>query len=239
MRILSAFAIVAIAIAGLAGCGANRLVLQMAAGPQQELIIRDGNSVLVSTRKNVVQVQAMPQTGDGRVRLVVAIHNLQRKNETMRVTSISARGGGPDGKRAAVRLFTYDELMVEQQQSKNAAAVASVLSTMAGSMSSMSAASAMPTAPNYGTIQAQAAMNQSMAAQNVAMAEDSRRQSDANMEALSAENMKDHTLMPGEWYGGVIVLQAAERDESNKTVYSVSIPFGGETHEFQITQVAM
>ena len=243
----------------LAGCAAtsntpNRLTMQMTEGPHQELIIRDGKYILVSPKRNVVMVQGVPQTGDGRVRVLVAIHNLQAKNETMLVSSIVAHGGGADGRKAALRVFSYDELMAEQEADRKAqvakndsdAAMLSAVSAMAGGTAMMSAARVPISNPNFGLIQSEAQMTVATSEDTIAAAEQERQakndSADAgtavNMEALSRDNLKDHTLLPGEWHGGVVVFQAAPEQTSN-TVYRITVPFGGESHEFLITQVAM
>jgi hypothetical protein len=53
---------------------------------------------------------------------------------------------------------------------------------------------------------------------------------------LNETILKDHTVMPGEWYGGIIVLDVPQKDQSGNAEYTLTLPFGGEVHEFRVRQ---
>jgi hypothetical protein len=53
---------------------------------------------------------------------------------------------------------------------------------------------------------------------------------------LQATVIKDHTLMPGEWHGGVIVIDPPGKTDGGAAEYSISLTFAGETHTFLVNQ---
>ena len=44
--------------------------------------------------------------------------------------------------------------------------------------------------------------------------------------------------MPGEWYGGTVVLEPVPQEGNKGVRYSIAVSFGGEVHEFIVTQAA-
>ena len=59
-----------------------------------------------------------------------------------------------------------------------------------------------------------------------------------NMVALERGIIKDNTLMPGEWYGGQLVLQPLSSDGDGPKNYTISLLVGSERHEIDISQVS-
>jgi len=55
---------------------------------------------------------------------------------------------------------------------------------------------------------------------------------------LQATILKDNTVMPGEWYGGTVVLAPPEKAQEGATAYTIAVAFGGEEHSFAVSQVA-
>jgi hypothetical protein len=63
-----------------------------------------------------------------------------------------------------------------------------------------------------------------------------RAEGELNLQRLEQTILKDHTVLPGEWYGGTIVLEVPPRGAGDITEYTISVRFGGEVHEFQVRQ---
>jgi hypothetical protein len=77
------------------------------------------------------------------------------------------------------------------------------------------------------------------AAQNEAMIASTIEAGQQNMAALENSILKDNTLMPGEWYGGQLQLQAPQRSKAGPKVYSIVIQLGADRHEITIEQAAV
>ena len=103
--------------------------------------------------------------------------------------------------------------------------------------------SAGPHGTRYGTYsqttynpalaQAAADANARQTAGNLAAIED---QAQAKLGELQATIIKDHTLMPGEWHGGVVVIDTPEKSDAGAAEYEISLAFDGETHTFVVNQ---
>src|SRR5262249_45363890 len=89
----------------------------------------------------------------------------------------------------------------------------------------------------YSQAQAQAAMDANMQATigNMAAIEN---QAQAKLSELEAAIIRDHTLMPGEWHGGVIVIDPPEKSDNGRAEYSISLVVDGESHTFRVGQQA-
>ncbi|MCX7310197.1 MAG: hypothetical protein NTV56_00350, partial [Alphaproteobacteria bacterium] len=59
-----------------------------------------------------------------------------------------------------------------------------------------------------------------------------------NMAALEQGIIKDNTLMPGEWYGGKLVLQPLSSEGDGPKSYSIALLVGSDRHEIDISQVS-
>src|SRR5262249_30654590 len=158
-----------------------------------------------------------------------------------------------DGKRVGVRVFRYDELVQEEETRQKVAAFGAALSGFGRAMSAASAgnvtttgavATQGPYGTTYGTYSAstydpaRAQMAQSLAAaETSADFERLRAQGETNLRALDATILKDNTVMPGEWYGGTIVLAPPAKSASGGKDYSIVIDFGGEEHTFAVSHL--
>jgi hypothetical protein len=49
--------------------------------------------------------------------------------------------------------------------------------------------------------------------------------------------LKDNTVLPGEWYGGSIVLAPPQKADDGSSSYVITVDFAGEQHSFAISQV--
>jgi hypothetical protein len=61
-------------------------------------------------------------------------------------------------------------------------------------------------------------------------------QGEHNLARLQQTIIKDHTLMPGEWFGGLVVLDTPKKSESGLAEYLITIDLGGEAHTFRVRQ---
>jgi hypothetical protein len=114
-------------------------------------------------------------------------------------------------------------------------------STTTGSFSSYgygrSAAHGTYQATTYNAYNAQLAQQAASAQTNAEIAT-MQAEGERNLQALNQTILKDHTVLPGEWYGGTIVMERPPRPDQEVAQYNLSIRFGGEVHEFQIRQAA-
>jgi hypothetical protein len=167
--------------------------------------------------------------------------------------SASARAIFSDGSQAKIKVFTYNELVAEEKRRQTMRAIGVAL---AGAGRAMEAANAGYTSTTgsfnaygsngvsaYGSYQSSSYSNyQAFTAQQLASAQTSadfasiRAEGQYNLAALSATIMKDHTLMPGEWYGGLIVLDTPPKGRNGAVSYVISFALDGDVHEFQVHQ---
>jgi hypothetical protein len=75
-------------------------------------------------------------------------------------------------------------------------------------------------------------------AQNDALISATIEQGQQNLATLEKSVIKDDTLLPGEWYGGLLVLQPLASSESRNPpkTYSIALLVGQDRHQIDITQ---
>jgi hypothetical protein len=236
----------------LCGCSAPKDAYTLTPSNNQQAVVRDGVPALVSSRKHVVFLRplASHQVSYARPRFVVALLNRGKAPATLKVSDIIVESTRP--RRAKMRVFTHAELAQEVETQRNTQLVLGALSAAAGAYSaaqsgySQTTGSYSGTGPygsSYGTYsattynpavaQVAAEANAERAASNLAGIE---AQAQGKLAELQATVIKDHTLMPGEWHGGVIVLAPPEKGEAEGAEYSISITFDGEQHSFTVSQ---
>lgn len=222
-----ALALVAVS---LAGCVTGQTTA-FRQGPGQMALVRDGRPSISSQKAKtaVILAPAARQTAVGvRPTLVVAIQNRSSQPTTFRLAAVKATqvGGSNDG--AELKVYSYDELVAEEQSRRVAAAI--LVGLAAGANAAAAANSSRnPYINNW---------NQHVAArQNADLAASVAAQGEVNMAVLEQTIIKDNTLMPGEWYGGVMQIQApTTTDIATPTAYALDIEIGGEHHVFDVTQ---
>jgi len=236
----------------LCGCSAPKDVYSLKPSHDQQAVVRDGVPALVSSRKHIVFLRplASHQVSYERPRFVVALLNRGKAAATLKVSDIVVEASQP--RRVKMRVYTHAELAQEVESQRNTQLVLGALSAAAGAYSaaqsgySYTTGSYSRTGPygtSYGTYnattynpaaaQAAAEANAQRAANNIA---DIETQAQGKLAELQATVIKDHTLMPGEWHGGLIVLAPPERGEAAAAEYSILISFDGEQHSFTVTQ---
>jgi hypothetical protein len=209
MRIREKFA-AGVAMLSLAGCvtTSTDVVRFTPKSPQQQAMIRDGESVIIS-RGKISQVTLRPATRqviNGRPTFIVDIQNLSRQPVTFRVSEVSAQQMlGPEPH--DLKVFSYDELVQEEKNAQVGRALGVALVAGANSYSA---------GRSYWR-QARADDQNADLAANVAAA------GARNLQALEMLAIKDNTLLPGETYGGRLVLQGPEAGDT-------------DVHQFQIAQ---
>lgn len=233
-------------------CSAPKDIVSLTPIANQQAITRDGVPALVSTKRNVVFLRPVaPQQGSNeRPRFVVALLNRGKAPATFHVADINVQSTQP--RKAKVKVYTHAELTQEVEEQRNAALFVSALSGVAGAISASQAGythttgsitASSPYGTAYGTYsgttynpalaQAAANANAQNTAANMSMIEG---QAQRMLSQLQATIIKDHTLMPGEWHGGVIVLGVPEKQTSGVADYVITLTFDGEEHSFNVNQ---
>lgn len=229
--------------------------IHLAAAPGQEAIIRDGVPALVSRKKHVVMLRPNSRVIEGSARpaFKIAVTNLGSTPHDLLESSISARQS-VDGKSVAVRVHRYDELVQEEKNKQTMAAIGAGLAGVGRAMSAANAgyvtstgsvntygygghAYGTYTATTYDPLRAQIAQ-QAANEQTDADFEQIRVQGERNLGALQQTILKDNTVLPGEWYGGTVVLDQPAQSGNGPAEYVVSVQFAGELHEFAVKQAS-
>jgi hypothetical protein len=247
------FVIVCSLAGTLAGCVTAETV-QFRPNAQQHALIRDGQAALVSRRQNslvMISPASRQFQAGARPVFVVGINNLTRQPIDFRVANVDVRQIVNQNS-VALKVFTFDELMTEERNRQIAAAIIGGLAVAANSYSAATAgrynSTSTVTTPRGSTYlvntsgysPAAAAIAQANAnAQNNAVIASTIEQGQLNMAALERGIIKDNTLLPGEWYGGKLVLQPPNADGDGPKTYSISLKVGPDQHEIEITQAAV
>jgi len=239
-----------IAVAMLSGCASTETVRFQPKADQQSLV-RDGQSALVSRRKNsivLVSPAAREFRTGGRPVFDVGINNLSKGPLDFRVSDIQATQA-VNGEVAQLKVITYEELTQEERNRQVASALLVGLAAAGNSMSASQAGYYNSTSTVYGprgayTVNttgyspAAAGIAQSnAAAQNDAMISATIGQGRANLANLERSAIKDNTLLPGEWYGGQLHLEALAQSGEAKS-YKIVLMVGPDRHEIEIEQAS-
>lgn len=147
--------------------------------------------------------------------------------------------------------MTFEELATEERNRQIAVAIMGGLAAGANAYSASQAGrynqTSTVTTPRGNVYQvnttgysptANAIAQSNAAAQNEAMIGAMIERGQQNMAALEQGIIKDNTLMPGEWYGGQLVLQPLSSEGDGPKNYTIALLVGSERHEIDISQVA-
>lgn len=234
---------------GLAGCSAPERVILNATDGQQS-IVRDGIPALISTKKHIVMLRpnARQLGGNSRPAFTIVVRNQGSKPETFLETGVRAQQK-IGNQTIAVRVFSYDELVQEETDRQRMAAVGAALAAAGRGVQAANAGYTTTTGTIHGPYGTSSYVAQgydparAQAAQSLAAAETQadidalRSTGERNLTALENTILKDNTVMPGEWYGGTIVLSPPLEATRGGKSYSISIRFGGEEHKFAVSQI--
>jgi hypothetical protein len=236
----------------LCGCSPAKDVISLAPAANQQAMTRDGVPALVSSKRHVVFLRplAPQQVSSQRPQFVVAILNRGKAPATLKVADIEVQSTRP--RQARMRVYTHTELAQEVEDQRNAALFLTALSGVAGAVSASQAGythttGSIKTSSPYGTTYGSYSGTTYNPALAQAAANANVRQTGNDMAAiegdaqralsqLQATVVKDHTLMPGEWHGGLIVLGNPEKGEAGAAEYAITVIFDGEEHSFSVSQ---
>jgi hypothetical protein len=248
MRIVLAYGLCAL----VAGC-ANTETVQFRPKAQQQAMIRDGQPALVSrTKSSIVMVRPASRQfqAGGRPVYVVAITNLGGAPINFLMANVEVTQN-VKGQAFAVKVMTFEQLATEERNRQIAVAVMGGLAAGANAYSASQAGrysqTSTVTTPRGNVYQvnttgysptANAIAQSNAAAQNEAMIGAMIERGQQNMAALEQGIIKDNTLMPGEWYGGQLVLQPLSSEGDGPKNYTIALLVGSERHEIDISQVA-
>lgn len=219
---------------------------------QQEAIVRDGQPALISKKpKSVVMVRPATRSFQGgeRPAFVVAVLNTGPAPATLYVHDVRVSQSIPGDKPYELKVYSYDDLVAEEKQAQLNRAILVSLAAGANAAAAANAgyynASGTVYSP-YGVSRvtvsgydpsAAAIANANAAATNSAMIADAVETGQRNLAVLEQSVMKDNTVLPGEWYGGRVVIAPPKLVATDKPkVYRITVSFAGEVHEIDVTQ---
>jgi hypothetical protein len=203
---------ICVAVAMLSGCASTETV-HFRPRPDQQALVRDGQSALVSRRKNsivLIRPAAREFRTGARPVFVVGINNLSKGPLEFRVADIDATQS-INGEVAQLKVITYEDLKQEERNRQVASAILVGLAAGANAAAASQAGYYHSNSTVYGPrgtynvsttgySPAAAAIAQSnAAATNEAMISATIEQGQANLANLERSVMKDNTLLPGEW----------------------------------------
>jgi len=231
----------------LTGCASGEHI-SLVANSYQQSLVRDGVPTLISTEKQVVMLRPATSTmrrGD-RPKFVVAVYNRSKRPMELRVSDVTASQSGPQ--RTAIHVYSYDELVAEVRRKQAWAAVGVALSGAAGAINAANAGytttygtySSGPYSGTYsattydaGRAYAAQSINNAETAENFAAIQ---AQGQQRLGELQNNILKDNTVLPGEWIGGIVVLDRPAKGADDVARYEIDVRFGDEVHSFTVNQ---
>ena len=226
----------------------------------QKCVFRDGRKTMFSQKENIVAIAAKEKTvsGNARLEFIVAVNNMTSDEVVFSTDNISATANNlesPDS--VDLHVYSYEELVREEEKSRTWQAIGAALS---GAVDSMNAANAGysntygnysgSTYSNYGTSYntygtysattydygaAQAAQNAANSKMNAEMSRIGA-EGKAALNELSATILKTQTVFPGEWYGGVVQVDAPSGTPAESKV-DLLVTFGDDEHTFCFNRI--
>ena len=185
--------------------------------PQQEAMMRDGQAALVSKGRNsvvTIRPAKRDQRSGERPIFIVTIQNMSRGPLDFRTGLVTAVQ--VDNARD-MKVVTYEELVAEERHAQVSRAIIGGLAAGAAGAAASGHGYWARANANYQSAQ--------LAAATVAVGQQ-------NLAALEALVIKDHTLMPGEVYGGRLVLDAPSQETAK--AYSIAMMVGSDRHEVDV-----
>lgn len=217
--------------------------------PGQQTLIRDGIPVIYSRQREslVLFRPAFRQFRAGRRPVyVLALYNLRNAPLQFRVANVHV-AQIQDGQLSELKVYTYDQLVQEEHDRQTIQAIGVGLAAAGNAMSAASAgnynATAVVNSPQglttvnvrgYDPAAAAIAQNRA-AAQNEAMISNAIETGQRNLATLERTVIKDDTLLPGEWYGGLLQFDAPVGSAPKS--YNITVQIGSDTHQISVTQI--
>lgn len=254
---------VAVALA-LSGCASNDRI-SLVADQSQQALTRDGVPALVSSKRQVVMLRPASSVvqSRGRPTFVVAVYNPGKRPVEFHAAGISAQLNSAASGPASIHVYSYEELVGEVQRKQRWAAFGAALQGVGASMAAANAGYTRTTglysgntygrytgslngsysasttgsfsATTYDSGRAYAAQQYASAqtAANFAAIEAQGRQA---LDSLQGSILKDNTVLPGEWVGGIVVLDAPAKGGDGTATYRIDVSLAGEIHSFVVSQ---
>ena len=219
------FCITALIAAAVAttSCTTTGEAVRFQARQQQQTLMRDGGSMIMSQgRFSTVSLKPATRLVGSRPVFIVGIQNNAKIPLDFRVSNTIATQIVDGQPFKELRVYTYDELVAEEQQAQIGRAV------LVGVLGGVNAGLA---GRNHYAQNRAAAQNEEMAAR-VAVA------GEQNLAVLEQQAIKDHTVLPGEQYAGKLSIEAPVAETAGAKQYSIILTVGTDRHEIQVIQEA-
>ena len=232
----------------VSGCFAE--VARFSAQPGQEAIVRDGVPVMISRRAGSIAMlrPAKRQFQAGvRPSYVLAIFNPTNRPLNFSLPAVGVYQFKDGTSARNLHVYSYDELLKEEQTKQFVGALLLVTAAAANSYSASRQGyySANGTVSGPGGVStvhvtgyspvANAIAQDRAAAQNEAMIGSAIEQGQQNMAVLERAIIKDNTIMSGEWYGGQLIFDAPQNDGGK--IFKIIVQLGNDRHEFSVSHV--
>jgi len=223
----------------------------------QKSVFKDGRKTLLSVKQNTVAVAPETETVTSGQRgdFVIAVNNATNQEILFSTDNVTAYAK-INNQLAALKVFSYEELVAEEKKNQAWAAVAVALQGAADSMNaanagysnthgtySSSAYSSYGTsAYGYGSYSgttynyaaAQAAQDAAQANSQTRFAQ-LEAEGQENLRNLASRILKKETIFPGAWHGGIVKVQLPSVSEEPQE-FGLVVDVGGEKHEFKFMQ---
>jgi hypothetical protein len=206
------------------------------AGPQQQMIVRDGRNAIVSKRRGstVMVSAASRELASGRRPVfVVAVQNTGKTPAEFRVSGVSAVQTQDNAPSRAMAIVPYEQLVSEERARQVASAVLVGLAVVGNSVSAQHASYTRSGrySPLAGAINGARAdsLNADLIAGTLITGE-------VNLAALEQDILKDNTVMPAEWVGGQLHMEPPAGDSAQVKAYVITVPVGSDVHEIVVRQ---
>jgi len=206
----------------LAGCVTNETVRFTPQGDNQQLVLRDGHQHIVSRTKNStvgIRPAARQIQANARPVYILNIQNTSRQPMNFIVANVSVEQLVGNN-RVPLQVVSHSELESEERNRQTARMVLAAVAAGANS---------------YGTANRGYWAQAHARAENERMIDNVAATGQQNLAALEALVIKDHTVMPGEHYGGQIHISPPESQSGAKN-YLITVVVGNESHQFRVTQ---
>jgi hypothetical protein len=215
----------------------------------QKTIFKDGNKSVLSMKKNIVIVTPLDEkfSSEQRGDFLIQVKNGSNQDFVFSTDNISAKSTDPksDGE-IALKIFSYEDLVKEEQDRQAWATVAAAIQGVSDSMQASNAGYSN----TYGTYNGTNGYGSySSSTYNYAEAQTAQRQAEADSDArfarieaegqtnireLSSTILKKETIFPDSWYGGIVKIKLPTVTESLGKL-TITIVVGNETHVFNFT----
>lgn len=218
------------------------------AGPGQQVMVRQGRDAVLSRQPHstvaIVTTSRTPRAG-ARPEFVAMIQNTGKAPITFRYGEITAENAVTD---APLKVYSLDDL---QNEARAAAVASAIILGAAGAAAGAAAARNAGTSYGSGTVAGRyGASTYTWRTYNPGVAQATATAygvaagaaaggaiaaGERTVQELEQGMLVDQTLMPGESYGGVLVIAAIEGGETPSQVYRVTIRVGPDAHVFMLT----